>query len=87
MKLNDFRDIKALDTKSLLGKVKTLRGELSELVLDKNMNKLKDVKSISKKRRDIAQILTVVKQKQLLEAFEGVDGEKDEKRKEKNKNF
>jgi ribosomal protein L29 len=75
MKRNDFNEIKRLDTKALLEKARVLRGELSDLILDKNMSKLADLKAISKKRKDIAQILTVVKQKQLLEQFELADGE------------
>jgi ribosomal protein L29 len=70
MRRNDFLEIKNLDNKTLLGKVMTLRGEISELVMDKNMSKLKDLRSIFKKKKEIAQILTVVKQKQLLEVME-----------------
>ena len=60
-------------------KVRTLKGEIAELILDKNMNKLKDIKSIGKKKRDIAQILTVVRQKQMLEELEGVKKEETER--------
>ncbi len=80
MKRNDFLEIKNLDEKTLLSKVLTLRGEIDELVLDKNMSKLKDLRAISKKRKDIAQILTVVKQKQLLEVMEAVSKESESQR-------
>lgn len=70
MKRNEFIDIKNLDQKALLAKVLQLKDEIADLVLDKNLSKLKDLKSISKKKKDLAQILTVVKQKQLLEKLE-----------------
>ena len=38
--------------------------------MGKNRNVLKDLKSISKKKKDISQVLTVIKQKQLLAQLE-----------------
>lgn len=70
MKRNDFVQIKGLDLKELIVKVNTLRGEIANLVLDKNMKKLKNVKMVSKKKKDLAQILTVIKQKELLKKLE-----------------
>ncbi len=70
MKRNDLTDTKTLDVKALKDKAKSLRGEIADLVLDKNMNSLKDLKSISKKRKDLAQTLTILRQKQLLEMLE-----------------
>ncbi len=67
MKKNEFAQIKNLDVKELKDKAKSLKGEIGELTMEKNMKKLKDLKMISKKRKDLAQILTVVRQKQLLE--------------------
>lgn len=66
MKKNDFLIIKGLDLKELGLKAKSIKDEIANLVLDKNMNKLKDLKTISKKRKDLAQVLTVARQKQLL---------------------
>jgi ribosomal protein L29 len=82
MKRNDFNEIKRLDTKALLEKVRVLRGELTDLFIDKNMNKLTDMKAVSKKKKEIAQILTVVKQKQLLEEFEAASAAPKESRPE-----
>ncbi|MBI2595910.1 50S ribosomal protein L29 [Candidatus Daviesbacteria bacterium] len=70
MRKNDFVQIKGLDKQVISGKVKELRQEISALIMDKNMNKLKDLKSIYKKRKDLAQLLTVRRQKQLLEQLE-----------------
>lgn len=71
MKTRDFlNEIKTLDVKALVLKAKTLRGEIADLVLDKNMNKLKDLKSIDKKKKDLARTLTVLEQKKLIEKLE-----------------
>ncbi len=73
MKTRDFlNEIKTLDIKALVLKSKTLKGEIADLVLDKNMNKLKDLKSIDKKRKDLARTLTVLEQKRLIEQLEKV---------------
>lgn len=70
MKKNDFIEIKSLNTEALTEKVRILRGELSDLRIDKGMNKLTDLKVISKKRKDLAKILTVLNQKKLLQKLE-----------------
>lgn len=70
MKRNELTQIKLLDLKELREKTKMIRQELANLLLDKNMKKLKDLKSISKKRKDIAQVLTVIQQKELLRRLE-----------------
>ncbi len=70
MKKNDFVQIKGLDLKELGLKVKTIKMEIANLIVDKNMKKMKDLKTIFKKRKDLAQILTVLKQKQVLGELE-----------------
>ncbi len=70
MKRNDFLEIKNLEIKALGQKIDTAKKELAGLVMDKNMSKLKDRKSISKKRKDIARMMTVLRQKQLLGELE-----------------
>ncbi len=81
MKKNDLTDIKALEIKTLRDRAKKVKSEIADLILDKNMSKLKDLKSISKKRKDLAQVLTVLRQKELLEELEG--GSKKEEKMEK----
>lgn len=66
MKKNEFAAIKGLDIKELRAKAKTFKKEIADLNFDKNMKKLKDLKSIEKKRKELAQVLTVLNQKQLL---------------------
>lgn len=70
MKRNDLLKIKKLDQKALIDKVRSLQGEIADLIVDKNMSKLKDVKAGYKKRKDLAQVLTVLRQKQLLKELE-----------------
>lgn len=70
MKKNDLVQVKALNLKELSSKAKAIKDEIANLVLDKNIKKLKDLKTILKKRKDLAQILTVIKEKELLAELE-----------------
>lgn len=71
MKLKDFKnDIKVLDVAALLSKAKALKTEIRDSVLDKNIGKVKNLKSISRNKKDLARILTVVSQKQAIAALE-----------------
>lgn len=70
MKKNDFVQIKGLDLKELKGKAMAIKAELANLVMEKNINKLKDLKMLSKKRKDLAKVLTIMRQKQLLTELE-----------------
>jgi len=62
MKLQEMRDqtIEELETQII-----TLRKDLFDLRIKKSTYKLENTSEISKKRRSIAQIKTVIKQKQL----------------------
>ncbi|OGE19000.1 50S ribosomal protein L29 [Candidatus Daviesbacteria bacterium RIFCSPLOWO2_02_FULL_41_8] len=66
MKKQEYIQIKALDLRELSARAKNLRTEIANLTLDKNMKKLKDLKMVSKKKKELAQVLTVMKQKELL---------------------
>jgi len=70
MKKNEFVQVKGLDIKELKEKSKTIQKEIADLIIDKNMKKLKDLKTISKKKKELARILTVVRQKMLLNKLE-----------------
>lgn len=69
MKKNDFIEMKALDTSALGARAKKLRKEIADLILEKNINKLKDVKIVSKKKKELARVLTILNQKQLIALF------------------
>lgn len=66
MKKNELIQIKGLDVKELRAKAISIRKEIADLVVDKNMKKLKDLKMISKKRKDLAQVLTILEVKKEL---------------------
>lgn len=72
MKKTDLAQIKNMDIKEIFAKVKALKVEISDLTLDKNTKKLKDLKSISKRRKDLAQVLTIAKQKQIIADLEKI---------------
>ena len=83
VKLKEFKnEIKVLDIAALLAKVKALKIEINDLVLDKNMNKLKDLKVISKKKKELARVFTVLSQKEMIKKLESKESkvEKTEKR-------
>lgn len=70
MKRNDFLEIKKMDLTALVEKIRQIKSDIANLELDKSLNKLKDVKSISKKRKELAKMLTVLRQKTLLKEME-----------------
>ncbi|OGE37759.1 50S ribosomal protein L29 [Candidatus Daviesbacteria bacterium RIFCSPLOWO2_01_FULL_39_12] len=74
MKKSELAQVKGLDIKELKNKAKSLRDEVANLVIDKNTNKLKDKKAIFKKRKDLAKVLTVLRQKELLNELETKTG-------------
>lgn len=70
MKKNDLKELVGLSIVELSKKAKDFGKEIEVLVFDKNMKKLKDVKSVSKKKQDLARVLTIKKQKETLEQLE-----------------
>lgn len=64
----NMKKTKVTETKS--SDIKVLRKELADLTMDLNMKKLKDTKVISKKKKEIAQFLTLVRQKEMLAELE-----------------
>lgn len=74
MKLKDMKnEIKVLDITALLNRAKALKLEINDLVLDKNLNTIKDLKSVSKKKKELARVLTVMNQKRMIEGLESRD--------------
>lgn len=70
MKKDQFNSLKGMEQSALAKKVKELKLEIADLVILKNTKKLKDLKQISKKKKDVAQIMTIIAQKSLLEQLE-----------------
>lgn len=70
MKRNDLVELKNLDATTLFDRVKKARVEMADLVMDKNMNTLKNLKQMKNKRRDLAQTLTILKQKEIIAQLE-----------------
>lgn len=67
MKKNDKKETFAKDIKTLSTLVREAREQLFEMRLDNSQNKLKNTKQISGKRHEIAMLLTVIREKELLE--------------------
>lgn len=83
MKKNDFIQIKGLGNNELILKVNSLKKELADLVMDKKMKKLKDLRIIFKKRKELAQVLTVLRQKELLAELESSKKNQESKKEKK----
>lgn len=78
-------EIKVLDVAALVSRAKALKIEINDLVLDKNINKMKNLKTINNKKKEIARVLTALNQKKLISKLETSDKgqESSEKSKEK----
>ena len=59
------KELAKLSLKELLEKEKELRKEILNLRFKKRIEGLKDKMAIRKKRKDLARVLTIIKQKQL----------------------
>ncbi|MDO8638104.1 MAG: 50S ribosomal protein L29 [Candidatus Daviesbacteria bacterium] len=70
MKKTEFSEIKKMEIKPLLVKVKSAQKEILGFILDKSTGKMTNLKIIKNKRKDLAQMMTVLKQKQMLQELE-----------------
>lgn len=70
MKKNDFMEIKKMDLVTLNDQVNKLKSKIAKLVLDKSIKKLTNLREIKNKRRDLAQVMTVLRQKQMIKVLE-----------------
>ena len=73
MKTKDKKELHLKSLEDLKTLVKDAKELLSNLNLDKTQNKLKNTRQIFLKRKEIAQILTVIRGKELLEKMEAKD--------------
>ncbi len=71
MKKNDLLEIKNMNIAGLAKKAGGLVKEVANLSLEKNMHKLKNFKSVTQVRKSLAQVLTILNQKNALEALKG----------------
>jgi ribosomal protein L29 len=91
MKLKDLKnEIKVLDIAALMSRAKALKIEINDMVLDKNINRIKNLKTMSTKRKEMARVLTVLGQKKMIGKLEASDkslesGEKAKKEKTEKK--
>lgn len=70
MKKTDIDNLRKMNTSDLSRKEREMRGQLADLVIDRSMSKISDKKAILKKRRERAVVLTILRQKKLLEELE-----------------
>lgn len=75
MRKTDLAEIKKMDVSTLVERAKKEKAEIGKLLMEKNTNKMTNLKALTNKRKDLAQILTVKQQKQLLSELEKENGE------------
>lgn len=63
-------EMKTMDEKALVSKIVSLKADLASMMIDKNINKLTDVKAPVKLKRQVAQLATVLRQKQLIKEYQ-----------------
>lgn len=67
MKSKDKKELHLKSLKELQKLVMDAKDALSDLMLDKTQNKLKNTSLLSVKRKEIAQMLTIIRGKELSE--------------------
>jgi ribosomal protein L29 len=72
VKKNELTEIKGLEVEALKMKVKELKQLLAKNLIEKNMSTLKDKKTLIKIKKEVAQIMTIIRQKELLLEYEGI---------------
>ncbi len=69
----DIKDISSRTEKDLRDLLKTKREDLFKLNLDNKQNKLKNTRIIFNTRKEIARVMTLIKEKQLAEEAKNVE--------------
>ena len=67
MKKSDFKQLKTRNKKELIKKILEEKKKLTNLLIEQSMSKIKNPHKISFKRKDIAQIMTILKLKEIEE--------------------
>ena len=67
MKSKDKKELHAKSIKELSNMIIQAKNELAGLKMDKTQNKLKNTSMLSLKRKEIAQILTIIRLKELAD--------------------
>ena len=67
MKKQQLKDLRSKSLKDLTASLSALKKEVANMKINHQLGKLKNVRSISGKKRDIAQTLTLINQKLVIE--------------------
>ncbi len=70
MKNKDFKDLRTKDIKSLTSLVREKRQAEAKKLMEVRSGKEKNLKSVGNFRREIAKILTLIREKEILEKLE-----------------
>ena len=70
------KELRKLSLQDLLKKEEELRREILNLRFKKQIERLKDKMAIRKTRRDLARVLTIIREKQMEEQKKQMEGQK-----------
>ena len=70
MRKSDLVEIKKLEISGILSRINKFKSEILDLELKKGVKKLANLKEASLKRRALAQMMTILRQKELLNKLE-----------------
>lgn len=79
MKKKEFKDLKNKEIKDLIKMLKDKKESLSKIVLDIKSGTEKNLKKGNNLRKEIAKILTLIKEKEIVEEIKEVKKEEDKK--------
>lgn len=68
MKKNAFKELITKSVQELSSMVQSMHTEIAKLTVDKNTGKEKNTEAVGNKRRDLAQILTIKRLKELTKS-------------------
>lgn len=82
MKRKELNELRGKDTKALNKLIAAKKAEITKVKVDINVSKEKNLKKLKNLRHDVAQVMTLVKEKDLIgvEEIDEMDKEKEVKK-------
>ncbi|MBI4067407.1 50S ribosomal protein L29 [Candidatus Gottesmanbacteria bacterium] len=66
MKIQEFKNLRQKEDKELLTSLASLKKEITKLGLEMAMKKVKNVSLLGQKKKDIARILTILRERKTI---------------------
>lgn len=65
MKKREIKELRSKNLKELTQSLKNLKSELAKIIIERNARRLKNTALVRGKKKDVARILTVIREKEL----------------------